>query len=66
MLGIGSTSLTTGMTIYNSASAFTTALLATFNGTNAIIALVAVGYYNSASNTFVASRIDVSLQETIT
>ncbi len=66
MLGIGSTSLATGVTVYNSASAFTTALLATFNGTNKIFSLVAVGQYNSASNTFVASRINIALQETIT
>ena len=54
----------TGVTVYNSASAFASALTTTFNGTNKIFRLVAVGQYNSASNTFVASRIDVSLQET--
>ncbi len=64
MLAVGSTSLTTGVSVYNSASAFASALTATFNGTNKIFRLVAVGQYNSASNTFVASRIDVSLQET--
>ncbi len=64
MLGVGSTALATGVSVYNSASAFASALTATFNGTNKIFRLVAVGQYNSASNTFVASRIDVSLQET--
>jgi hypothetical protein len=63
LLGVGSLSLTTGVTVYNSASTFATALSATFNGTNKIFRLVAIGQYNSASNTFVASHIDVSLQE---
>jgi hypothetical protein len=66
LLGVGSLSLTTGVSVYNSASAFATALSATFNGTNKIFRLVAVGQYNSASNTFVASHIDVSLQEPTT
>jgi hypothetical protein len=63
MLGIGSTSLTAGVSVYDSASAFLTAVNDTFKGTNKIFRLVAIGQYNSASNTFVASRIDVSLQE---
>jgi hypothetical protein len=63
ILAIGSTSLTSGVSVYNSASAFASALSATFSGTSQIWRLVAIGQYNSASNTFVASRIDVSLQE---
>lgn len=66
LLGVGSLSLSTGVTVYNSASTFATALSATFNGTNKIFRLVAVGQYNSASNTFVASHIDVALQEPTT
>jgi hypothetical protein len=62
MLAVGSTALATGMSVYNSASAFATALSATFNGTNKIFRLVAIGQYHILSNTFVASRIDVALQ----
>jgi hypothetical protein len=36
---------------------------ATFNGSNKIFRLVAYGQYDSASNTFVASRIHVALHE---
>jgi hypothetical protein len=64
LLAVGSISLATGVSVYNSASAFATALNATFNGTNKIYRLVAIGQYNSASNTFVAAHIDVSLEET--
>jgi hypothetical protein len=32
------------------------------NGTNKVYRLAAFGQYNSASNTFVATRIDVALQ----
>ena len=46
----------------NSAAAFSTALGTTLNGTNKIYRLVAVGQYNSATNTFVAHDIDVALQ----
>ncbi|MGB9331879.1 MAG: hypothetical protein WCB10_14030 [Steroidobacteraceae bacterium] len=64
VLGVGSEALTAGVSVYNDASKFAAALTATFNGTNQIYRLVAIGKYNSASNTFVASRINVALQET--
>jgi hypothetical protein len=63
MLAVGSATLSTGVSVYNSASAFATALNSTFNGTNKIFRLVAIGQYNSASNTFVASHISVALHE---
>jgi hypothetical protein len=60
-LAIGGASLSTGVSVFNSISGFASALSSTFNGTNKIYRLVAVGQYNSATNTFVASRISVAL-----
>jgi hypothetical protein len=60
-LAIGSASLSTGVSVFNSISGFAAALSATFNGTNKIYRLVAVGQYNVGTNTFVASRISVAL-----
>jgi hypothetical protein len=62
-LAIGSTSVSTGISVYNSAAAFTSAVSSTFKGTNKITKLVAYGQYDSATNTFVASRISVALHE---
>jgi hypothetical protein len=60
-LAIGSASLSTGVSVFNSSSGFAAALSSTFNGTNKIYRLVAVGQYNIGTNTFVASRISVAL-----
>lgn len=60
-LAIGSASLSTGVSVFNSLSGFATALSSTFKGTNKIYRLVAVGQYNTGTNTFVASRISVAL-----
>jgi hypothetical protein len=60
-LAIGSASLSTGVSVFNSISGFATALTSTFNGSNKIYRLVAVGQYNIGTNTFVASRISVAL-----
>jgi Domain of unknown function (DUF4382) len=60
-LAIGSASLATGVSVFNSISGFASALSSTFTGTNKIYRLVAVGQYNSGTNTFVASRISVAL-----
>ena len=49
--------------MYASASAFTTAVNSTLNGTNKLYRLVAVGQYNSTTNTFVASSISMALHE---
>lgn len=62
-LAIGSTTLSSGISVFSTASAFTTALSSTLNGTNKVYRLVAVGQYTAASNTFVATRISVALQE---
>jgi len=60
-LAIGSITLTKGISVYNSAVPFASAVTATFNGSNKIFRLVACGQYDSVSNTFVASRIYVAL-----
>jgi hypothetical protein len=60
-LAIGSATLSTGVSVFNSSSGFAAAVTATFNGTNKIYRLVAVGQYNIGTNTFVASRISVAL-----
>jgi hypothetical protein len=60
-LAIGSVTLTTGVSVFNSISGFTAAVASTFNGTNKIYRLIASGQYNSGTNTFVASRISVAL-----
>jgi hypothetical protein len=66
-LAIGSdTVTTTGISVFNSADPFFTKVNATFNGTNKIYRLVCYGQYNSTTNTFVATRIHVALEETTT
>jgi hypothetical protein len=67
-LTVGSAQLETGTTLtgvslFNSAAAFSAGLTAKFNGTNRVFRLVAVGQYNASSNTFVTSSIDVALFE---
>ena len=62
-LAIGSTTLTKGVSVFNSAIPFASAVASTFNGSNKIFRLVAYGQYDSATNTFVASRIHVALHE---
>jgi hypothetical protein len=62
-LAVGNATLTSGVSIFQSAAAYSTALTATLNGTNKVYKLVAVGQYNAATNTFVAQNIDVALWE---
>jgi hypothetical protein len=62
-LAIGSMNLTTGISVFESAAAFATAVHSSFNGTNKIFRLVAYGQYDSVSNTFIAARIHVALHE---
>ncbi|HEY1875080.1 MAG TPA: hypothetical protein VGG67_11810 [Steroidobacteraceae bacterium] len=63
-LAIGSTTLTSGISVFNSAQAFASAVDSDFKaGTNKIFRLVAYGQYDSANNTFVAARINVALHE---
>ena len=63
-LAIGSTTLTSGISVFNSASGFASAVNSDFAaGTNKISRLVAYGQYDSVNNTFVAARISVALHE---
>jgi len=52
---------TNGISMFSTASAFASALTSTLNGSTNVFAIVAVGSYDSATNTFTASRVDVSL-----
>jgi hypothetical protein len=66
VLAIGNDTLTAGVSVFNSLAPFITRVLATFPGsntTNRIYQLVAYGQYNSSTNTFVATRIYVALEE---
>jgi hypothetical protein len=60
-LSIGSTSLTPGISMFATPAAYYTSVHATLNGTQKLYTLVAAGHFNSASNTFVADRISMSL-----
>jgi hypothetical protein len=65
-LAVGSTTLSQGISVFNSASAFATAVNSDFAaGTNKIFRLVAYGQCNNITtcDTFVASRISVALHE---
>jgi hypothetical protein len=66
-LAVGSATLTpTGISLFNNASGFATALNTTFpasGGTQKIYKLVAYGTYNATTNTFVTSQILVALHE---
>jgi len=62
VLAVGSSSLANGISVFNSASAFTAGLNSAL-AANKVFRLVAYGQYNSSSNTFVASRINVALEE---
>lgn len=66
VLAIGSSTLTNGISVFNEADEFVSAIGATFNGTNKIFCLVAYGQYNATTNTFVAARINLALEETTT
>lgn len=62
-LSIGSSTLTKGVSVFSTPSAYYTAVAATINGTNKFRRLLAAGQYNSVSNTFVARRISMALVE---
>ncbi|HEX4387402.1 MAG TPA: DUF4382 domain-containing protein [Steroidobacteraceae bacterium] len=62
-LAVGNSTLTSGVSVYNSAASFSAGLAATLNGTHKVYKLVAVGQYDAATNTFVAQNIDVALWE---
>lgn len=60
VLGVGN--VAGGMSTFNSAAAFATQLQTTLNGTTKVNKLVAVGRYDSSSNTFNASSININVQ----
>ena len=64
VLAVGSSTAPNGISVYNSAAAFASAVLTDLNGLNKFYRLVAYGQYNSSTNTFVASRINLALYET--
>jgi hypothetical protein len=67
LFAIGSDTATDGVQIYNSYAPFLNYVVSNLgakNTTDKIYRLVAYGHYNSASNTFVVTRIYVALQET--
>jgi hypothetical protein len=65
-LAVGSASLTSGISVYNTPATFAEGIKNLLNGTNKAYRLVAYGQYDSSTNTFVASRIHVALEETTT
>jgi hypothetical protein len=60
VLGVGN--VAGGMSTFNSAAGFSTQLQTTLNGTTKVNKLVAVGRYDSSSNTFNASSININVQ----
>lgn len=60
MLSVGDETL---ISAFNSASSFIAAVNTQLNGTNAVYRLMCVGQYDSATNTFTASRVTVALQD---
>jgi hypothetical protein len=53
---------TNGIQVYESPSSFVSGLSSTVNGSNKVFKLVAVGTYDSATNTFYTQRMDVALE----
>ena len=53
---------TKGVSVFTTSSAFATDLSSTLNGSTTVYRVVAVGSYDSASNTFTATRVDVALE----
>ena len=51
-----------GISMFTTSSAFATDLGTTLNGSTAVYRVVAIGTYDSASNTFTATRVDVALE----
>jgi hypothetical protein len=48
--------------MFSTASAFVTDLGTSLNGSTSVFRVVAVGSYDSATNTFTASRLEVALE----
>jgi hypothetical protein len=62
-LAIGSSALAAGVSVFSSAPAFATAVNSVLSSGHNLYRLVAVGQYESATNTFVASSISLALHE---
>lgn len=58
--GIGNASK--GVNVYDSASSFLSGLSNTLNGSNKVFKLVAIGNYDTSTNTFYTQRLDVALE----
>ncbi len=58
-LSVGSTTQTTGISVFATPGPYYTGVAAALNGTNKIYHFVAAGHYNGVSNTFVADRISM-------
>jgi hypothetical protein len=58
--GIGNGS--TGVSVFSSPSDFASTLTSTLNGSTSVFGVVAIGSYDPSTNTFTASRVDVSLE----
>jgi hypothetical protein len=58
--GIGNA--TNGVSVFSTPGDFATSLTSTLNGSTAVYGVIAIGSYDSATNTFTASRVDVSLE----
>jgi hypothetical protein len=55
-------SATNGISMFSSSSAFASELTSTLNGSTQVYRVLAIGSYDSATNTFTASRLDVALE----
>ena len=53
---------TNGVSMFSTSSSFITDLGTTLNGSTSVFRVVAVGSYDSATNTFTASRLEVALE----
>jgi hypothetical protein len=53
---------TNGVSMFSSSSAFVSDLGTSLNGSTSVFRVVAVGSYDSATNTFTASRLEVALE----
>ncbi|MBV8910464.1 MAG: hypothetical protein JOZ89_06860, partial [Gammaproteobacteria bacterium] len=64
VLAVGSAALSSGVSVFNTAAGFAGGLHTALNGTNRVFRLVAYGQYDSGTNSFIASRIYVALEQT--
>ena len=63
VLAVGSAALTSGVSVFNTAAGFAAGLHTALNGSHRVFRLVAYGHYDRSSNSFIASRIYVALQQ---